>query len=354
MRWFKHMTDASDNEFIERLEADFGLEGYARWWKLCEIIGKHMDNSGRCHAEYSWTKWQSFLKGKRNKLETFLKRLENESKIKIEEKGNILKIELHNILKYKDEYSKKSGQPPEKNPDTLQTPIYREQNTDIEVEERGILTDTTKESSQVELSLPALMPPKRKRSVKLPEDFDFGYCIEVWNREVGGSNVAGAICGTKADAKREAGLRELMVFLEKHYRIPWREGWITFVRGIVATPSMTSGNNKSGWIASFDYAVNPKNTAIILEKTNESRSFIPQSASQNNPVNHKTPTQIRLEKIAQRYGVAGQDQLDGASLLGQFRPQADSENARRIYPASEGDVESEIIDLQATYGGREG
>ena len=40
MRWFKHMTDASDDEFVAAVESRFGLEGYARWWKLLEAVAK--------------------------------------------------------------------------------------------------------------------------------------------------------------------------------------------------------------------------------------------------------------------------------------------------------------------------
>jgi len=40
MKWFKHYTDSSDDEFIAGLEEKFGLIGYARWWKLLETIAK--------------------------------------------------------------------------------------------------------------------------------------------------------------------------------------------------------------------------------------------------------------------------------------------------------------------------
>jgi len=38
MKWFKHFTDASDDDFLQTIEDIFGLEGYARWWKLLEVI----------------------------------------------------------------------------------------------------------------------------------------------------------------------------------------------------------------------------------------------------------------------------------------------------------------------------
>lgn len=110
MRWFKHMTDSSDDEFLEEVEDIFGLSGFARWWKLLEAIGKQMDKTDKCSAEYSWKKWQTILKGKKNKLSTFLDHCENEGKISLELNGNKLRIECPKLLILRDEYSKKSGQ----------------------------------------------------------------------------------------------------------------------------------------------------------------------------------------------------------------------------------------------------
>ena len=93
MKWFKHMSDAHMDEKLDEIIDEFGFEGYGRWWQILEIIAKQMDSSNRCHVVYSWNKWQTFLKGKRNKLKTFLERLENVSLLNLEENGNKLKIE---------------------------------------------------------------------------------------------------------------------------------------------------------------------------------------------------------------------------------------------------------------------
>ncbi len=117
LKWFKHYSDASEDDFIENLEEIFGLEGYARWWKLLEKIAIKMDETDNCSAEHSWIKWQSFLKGKRNKLETFLKHCQNEGKIKLEQTGNILKITCPKLLELRDKYTKDlsaSGKKPDK------------------------------------------------------------------------------------------------------------------------------------------------------------------------------------------------------------------------------------------------
>lgn len=119
MKWFRHMADASDDEFLSGIEELFGWEGYGRWWKLLETIAKQMDGTNKCSAEYSWSKWQSFLKGKRNKLETFLVHCQDKRKIKLELNGNILKIFCPKLLELRDEYSRKSGHTPDIPPDNV-------------------------------------------------------------------------------------------------------------------------------------------------------------------------------------------------------------------------------------------
>lgn len=41
MRWFKHMTDAMDDELIMALEEEMGLVGYALYFKVLEIVGRN-------------------------------------------------------------------------------------------------------------------------------------------------------------------------------------------------------------------------------------------------------------------------------------------------------------------------
>jgi len=106
MKWFKHNSDASDRPFMQRLEDKFGLEGYARWWKLIEEISKQLEKNLEPFAENTWTKWQSILRGKRNKLETFLEHCQNESRIILEQNGNVLKITCPKVLELRDNHTR--------------------------------------------------------------------------------------------------------------------------------------------------------------------------------------------------------------------------------------------------------
>ncbi|NIQ00979.1 MAG: hypothetical protein GWM98_11620 [Nitrospinaceae bacterium] len=133
MKYFKHFCDASDNDdFISELEELFGLEGYARWFKLLEAVGGQMKKDGEPAASFSWTKWQTKLKGKRNKLETFLEHCQNKSKLNLKLSGNILEIRIPNMKKIKDEYSRRSGHAPDKLPPIDQRAKSKEQKAEGE------------------------------------------------------------------------------------------------------------------------------------------------------------------------------------------------------------------------------
>ncbi len=177
MRWFKHMTGSSQDEFIENLEDEFGLEGNARYWKLLEAVAGQMGVDGKCSAKYSWAKWQTILKGKRKKLEYFLNYLEagscvklirhnsipgsfrkqtgnkpetnrkqtgNESETNRKQNENILEIEIPNLLKYRDEYSRKSGQAPDKVPLNIRSKI---ESIETDTETDNTTTTTRKKYS---------------------------------------------------------------------------------------------------------------------------------------------------------------------------------------------------------------
>jgi hypothetical protein len=120
MKWFKHMSDASSDEFLARLEDEMGLEAVARWWKMLEAIAIQMDKTDRCYAEYPISKWMTLLSCKQEKkLRLFVKVLENFGKVSAIWSQNILKLECPKLLEFRDEYSRKSGVAPDKvAPDT--------------------------------------------------------------------------------------------------------------------------------------------------------------------------------------------------------------------------------------------
>ncbi len=117
MKYIKHISDSSNDDFIVELEDAFGLEGYARWWKLLEAIAAQMKTSEDYTLAYPWSKWQIILKGKRKKLEIFLEHCQEKQKIFLKHSqnvsetngkssGNILEISCPKLKEIKDNYTR--------------------------------------------------------------------------------------------------------------------------------------------------------------------------------------------------------------------------------------------------------
>jgi len=107
------MCDETEAEFESWLIHEHGMEGFGRWTRLQQIVAKTMNRTPRCSAAYPVSEWARFLAAKANKLETYLKSLEDQGQISLKRTGNILEIEVPNLLKKRDEYTSKSGHSPE-------------------------------------------------------------------------------------------------------------------------------------------------------------------------------------------------------------------------------------------------
>lgn len=134
MKWFKHMSDAGQSQFLDGLFDEFGFAGPARWWWMLEAIASQMDRSDCCSVTYSWAKWSSILRGKQNNLRLFLEHCQNESKITFTEDGNKVRIECRNLLNLRDNYTKDlqvtaNG--------TSKSSSKQEVEVEVEVEKRG-------------------------------------------------------------------------------------------------------------------------------------------------------------------------------------------------------------------------
>lgn len=117
MKWFKHMTNASNDEFIAAVDDRFGDWGIVRWWRLLETVAAQMDESDRCHAEYSPKKWKSFLKGSPEKLQLLINffatyhqlpsnLLTTSPKVLVSFSPTSWKIEIPKLLELRDNHTK--------------------------------------------------------------------------------------------------------------------------------------------------------------------------------------------------------------------------------------------------------
>jgi hypothetical protein len=114
MRWFKHLSGSHQDEDMAEIISRLGPEGYGVWWIILEVIALQMDSSEKYSARYSAKKWGSFCGFSAKKFQKVAENLAEISSISVNVLGDFLEIECPNLLKYRDEYSKKSGQTPDK------------------------------------------------------------------------------------------------------------------------------------------------------------------------------------------------------------------------------------------------
>jgi hypothetical protein len=118
MRWFKHITVSWEDEKMATIVSEFGLEGYGFWWRLLEIVAYYMDGSDRCSIAFPLSKWSHLFYCHHNKVSNYLSKLEVMGLVKLKYNGSKpqgnIEVTIPNLLKYRDEYSKKSRQTPDK------------------------------------------------------------------------------------------------------------------------------------------------------------------------------------------------------------------------------------------------
>lgn len=115
MKWFKHMTNSSLDERLARFTDKYGLEAYGFFWRVLEAIAENVDETNRKHIQYSTKTWCKLL-GIRP--QTFRKLIQESSILglfQVSFNSDLVSVESPNILKYRDEWTRKKSKTPEQN-----------------------------------------------------------------------------------------------------------------------------------------------------------------------------------------------------------------------------------------------
>ena len=113
MRWFKHLCGARNDERLARFmdTAKDPAHAYYIFFSLLEIIGSEVDGRSEvCGGTWSRSRWGRALDWHVNRVGSYLRLAADCGLIKLQEAGTDWTVEIPNILKYRDEYSRKSGQ----------------------------------------------------------------------------------------------------------------------------------------------------------------------------------------------------------------------------------------------------
>lgn len=116
MRWFKHMVASSRDEKLAMLRAEFGMEGYGLYWLILELLAEKVNEKNDTSLTYSAKIWKSFTGISVKKFQKFLSFCSEFEIFSVKFEKNISKngqngitISCPNLLKYRDEWSKRKA-----------------------------------------------------------------------------------------------------------------------------------------------------------------------------------------------------------------------------------------------------
>lgn len=118
MKWRKQMTNMWDDERVAKLVGQGGQEGLAAFGTYCrvlDIVAGYMDGkSDVCSVSYPVSRWAQLLVTRGSLVFSSLSRLAVTHLVTVERDGSDIRVTIPKLLKYRDEYSSKSGQTPHK------------------------------------------------------------------------------------------------------------------------------------------------------------------------------------------------------------------------------------------------
>ncbi len=134
MRWFKHLTAAHSDDALSGVREQYGAEGYGVYWLIVEHIAGRMEpgkmEPSATHSDVEWTRICGLLRTQKfhNIIDIMVRTRLIHSEDTVETVRNhgdnrvrtLRKLTIPNILKYKDEYSKKSGVAQEQDREQIQ------------------------------------------------------------------------------------------------------------------------------------------------------------------------------------------------------------------------------------------
>lgn len=112
------MTATASDEKVAAYLDDCGPahrhEGYGFFWMLLETVAVQIESgSNKCSATYTLPTWSRLLYCHHHTVGKYLGKLEVTGMVTVRKDGGKIEVTIPNLLKYRDEYSKKSGQDPE-------------------------------------------------------------------------------------------------------------------------------------------------------------------------------------------------------------------------------------------------
>lgn len=117
MKWFKHFSNASEDESISYILEEMGPEGYGIYFLILETISMQMNEENKTYLKYSSKKWMKLLHISKRSWVNFTKTLKESQEILnkkqplliINEDDKFIEINCPNLLKFRDETTRKKS-----------------------------------------------------------------------------------------------------------------------------------------------------------------------------------------------------------------------------------------------------
>ena len=106
MKWFKHQSEARNDEKIARLEDKAGLEGYGFYFKMLEIVAQIIDSTDRHEVTYSLTRWGRQANISTKKFVYLSQCCADVGLMLVQRCNDDMTIKIPNLLKYRDNHTK--------------------------------------------------------------------------------------------------------------------------------------------------------------------------------------------------------------------------------------------------------
>jgi len=85
-----------------------GLEASGFWWRILEIVALQMSNDNeKCSATYALSRWARLCYCHHHTVSKYLGKLEVMGMVTVGYSEGKVEVTIPNLLKYRDEYSKK-------------------------------------------------------------------------------------------------------------------------------------------------------------------------------------------------------------------------------------------------------
>ena len=106
MKWFKHQSNARNDERLAHLEDKCGLEGYGFYFKMLEIVAEVIDQSDKHEVIYSMSRWGRQVNVTSKKFLFLSQCCADVGLMLVQRDADNITIKIPNLLKYRDNHTK--------------------------------------------------------------------------------------------------------------------------------------------------------------------------------------------------------------------------------------------------------